>query len=170
MKSGIKKFLVKKITLVVVTSCLFMASTMTPQNKLMAQQQEGQESAQTSGGGDVLDNTLSDLYLIAALGAGGAILGLSTLSFVDKPTKHLKNIWVGGAIGIIVGVGVVAWKQATKSKDSFQSAYLDETSQLLSHNTQNDWRKSDWSIDLSPTKSGDQNELSPLGFAWSFEF
>ncbi len=82
-----------------------------------------QEQASTNG--DVFDETLGDLYLIAGLGAGGAILGLSTLSFVDKPTKHLKNIWIGGAIGIIVGVGVVAWNQATKSQETLRSGQLE---------------------------------------------
>ena len=68
---------------------------------------------------DIVEQTLTDVCTVAGLGAGGAILGLSTLSFVDEPSDHLKNIVVGGAIGVIIGVGVVAWSQADRSKDNF---------------------------------------------------
>ena len=66
------------------------------------------------------------LLKVAGLGAFGAVLGLSTLSFVDEPGDHLKNIVTGGAIGIIIGVGLVAFNQATKSKDLYdENASLD---------------------------------------------
>ena len=71
----------------------------------------------------LLDNSMRDAMTIVALGSAGAILGLSTLSFVDEPKDHLKNIVVGGAIGIIVGVGFVAWGQASKSKDTYQNSF-----------------------------------------------
>jgi drug/metabolite transporter (DMT)-like permease len=74
--------------------------------------------------GDVFDDTMNDLYMIGGLGAGGAILGLSTLSFTEHPTQNLKNVWIGGAIGIIVGVGVVAWQQATKSQETLRSGQV----------------------------------------------
>ena len=75
-----------------------------------------------AGGGvsdEILGDTKTDIITVVALGGTGAILGLSTLSFVEEPSEHLRNILVGGAVGIIIGVGVVAWMQATKSQKSF---------------------------------------------------
>jgi hypothetical protein len=70
----------------------------------------------------ILGDSLKDISTVGAMGAGGAVLGLSTLSFVDEPKDHLKNILVGGALGIIIGVGVVAWFQASKSTDMYQGS------------------------------------------------
>jgi hypothetical protein len=69
---------------------------------------------------DIWQDSMSDLTLVGAMGLGGAILGLSTLSFVDEPKDHLKNILIGGAFGIIIGVGFVAWQQATKSQGKYE--------------------------------------------------
>jgi hypothetical protein len=63
----------------------------------------------------LLQNSGRDISIVVGAGAAGAILGLSTLSFVEKPGDHLKNIVVGGSIGIIIGVAVVAWTQASSS-------------------------------------------------------
>jgi len=70
---------------------------------------------------NIVEQSLTDMYTVAGLGAAGAVLGLSTLSFVEEPGDHLKNIVVGAAIGVIAGVGVVAWMQAEKSKQSMSS-------------------------------------------------
>lgn len=70
---------------------------------------------------DILKSTQNDLILVAAAGAGGAILGLSTLSFVDKPSKHVSNIWTGAAIGIIAGVVFVAYQSAQRGSEDLQS-------------------------------------------------
>jgi len=72
----------------------------------------------------LISETKRDITIVGASGIGGAVLGLSTLSFVEEPTKNLKNILIGGAIGIIVGVGVVAYLQGTKSKDSYEGYSL----------------------------------------------
>lgn len=77
--------------------------------------------AQGEGADGILEESVGDLTTVAGMGLGGAVLGLSTLSFVDEPKDHLKNILVGGAIGIIAGVGIVAWQQATKSKGVIES-------------------------------------------------
>jgi len=58
--------------------------------------------------------TRDALATIVYSGVGGAVLGLSTLSFVSQPSDHLKNILIGGALGIIVGVGYVAYMAATE--------------------------------------------------------
>ncbi len=34
---------------------------------------------------------------------GGAVLGISTLSFYDRPQDHLSNVAVGGTIGAVLG-------------------------------------------------------------------
>lgn len=68
--------------------------------------------AQDSG---VLDESIQDLYIVLGTGAAGAVLGLSTLSFADKPKSHLKNISIGAAIGIVLGVGIAIFSQASKS-------------------------------------------------------
>lgn len=47
-------------------------------------------------------------------GLGGAILGLSTLSFYGRPQDKLSNIAVGFAIGIIAGTVYTTYKAATK--------------------------------------------------------
>ncbi len=79
-----------------------------------------------AGDGDILAQSMSDAITVGAIGGIGAVLGLSTLSFVEEPSEHLKNIVVGGAIGIIVGVGVIAFKQANMSKDLYQESVYSE--------------------------------------------
>lgn len=71
---------------------------------------------------DIVKNTQQDIMLVAGAGAAGAVLGLSTLSFVDKPSKHISNIWTGAAIGVIVGVIFVAYNSATKGSEELQSS------------------------------------------------
>lgn len=61
------------------------------------------------------DDSVKDISIVLGAGVVGAVLGLSTLSFVEDPSVHTKNIAVGGAIGIILGVGVVVFSQATKT-------------------------------------------------------
>lgn len=77
------------------------------------QQVSAQDNVSKSG---VLDESLADLTLVLGAGAAGAVLGLSTLSFVDTPKDHFKNVAIGGAIGIVVGVGIAIFGQATKSQ------------------------------------------------------
>lgn len=36
-------------------------------------------------------------------GLGGAVLGLSTLSFYGEPQEHIGNIWTGLALGVVGG-------------------------------------------------------------------
>ena len=71
---------------------------------------------------DIIKSTQNDIILVGAAGAGGAILGLSTLSFVDKPSKHISNIWTGAALGVIAGVIFVAYNSAQKGSEDLQSS------------------------------------------------
>lgn len=79
-----------------------------------------QDGKSTAG----VDGPLTDLYIVLGAGAAGAILGLSTLSFVDQPTKNFRNVSLGAAVGIILGVGIVIYNQATRSSTSIYSADL----------------------------------------------
>jgi hypothetical protein len=71
---------------------------------------------------DIVKNTQNDIMLVAGAGTAGAILGLSTLSFVDKPSKHISNVWTGAAIGVIAGVIVVAYNSAQKGSEDLMSS------------------------------------------------
>jgi hypothetical protein len=76
-----------------------------------------QETSSSGAGEDFMKTTQTDIILVGAAGLGGAVLGLSTLSFYDTPSKHISNIWTGAAIGVIMGVIVVAYISATKNSD-----------------------------------------------------
>ena len=96
--------------------CLFL--TFQPQKGL---------TQETVGGSGVFGDSVSDLYTVAGVGVAGSVLGLSTLSFVEEPGENLRNIITGGAIGIILGVGVVAWKHASRSKDMYDSTRMKDS-------------------------------------------
>lgn len=83
--------------------------------------------AQSNDGLDgIVDETKQDMMLVLGGGLAGAILGLSTLSFVEEPKEHTNNILVGASLGIIVGVAYVAFNQANKSRDMIYSEGYDE--------------------------------------------
>ncbi|MFT6631360.1 MAG: hypothetical protein ACJAS4_001309 [Bacteriovoracaceae bacterium] len=65
----------------------------------------------------LVGDTKNDLMVVVGGGLAGAVLGLSTLSFVEEPKEHTRNIIVGASIGIIAGVGFVAFSQANKTQD-----------------------------------------------------
>lgn len=71
-----------------------------------------QEEKANSG---FVDDSIRDMSIVLGSGLAGAVLGLSTLSFVDEPSQHTKNIAVGGAIGVIIGVTVVILSQASQT-------------------------------------------------------
>jgi hypothetical protein len=107
---------------------------------------------------DFTGQSLRDITTVAAMGGAGAILGLSTLSFVDEPKDHLKNIVVGASLGVIIGVGWVAWGQANKSKGSYEGySYKDLETTLR--------RKIHYENYLSHTAS---NELEQFRMNFSF--
>lgn len=110
-------------------------------------------------GDDIIRDSMQDLSIVVGLGAGGAILGLSTLSFVEKPTDHLNNILVGASIGIIVGVAAVAYKQASKSNASYRSADTVDFSTL----DRSAWHNTNFEAHSSRVNS-------PTSFAYSFNF
>lgn len=64
-----------------------------------------------------VSDTKNDLLVVVGAGLAGAVLGLSTLSFVEEPKDHTDNIITGASIGIIAGVIVVAMNQAQKTQN-----------------------------------------------------
>ena len=68
-------------------------------------------------GTSVADDSMRDLLIVGGTGAMGAVLGLSTLSFVEEPSEHLKNIYMGASLGVILGVSFVAYTTANKEQE-----------------------------------------------------
>ncbi len=93
--------------------------------------------AQETSEDDLIKNTQNDIMLIAVAGAGGAVLGLSTLSFVEKPSKHVSNIWTGAALGIIAGVIFVAYNSAQKGSEDLQSSSEFNSSERVAWHSEN---------------------------------
>jgi hypothetical protein len=54
------------------------------------------------------------LATIIFAGLGGAVLGLSTLSFYERPQDKLSNIAIGFAIGLITGTVYATYQVATE--------------------------------------------------------
>lgn len=52
------------------------------------------------------------LATIVFAGLGGAVLGLSTLSFYGRPQDRLSNIAIGFAVGIIIGAVYTTYNTA----------------------------------------------------------
>jgi hypothetical protein len=69
------------------------------------------------------------LATIIFAGLGGAVLGLSTLSFYGRPQDKLNNIAVGFAIGVISGTIYTTYQTATRPRSyysKFESEALTE--------------------------------------------
>lgn len=90
---------------------------------------------------DIVQDSIKDITTVLAMGAGGAVLGLSTLSFTETPKNHLRNILVGGALGIIVGVGYVAYKQASVGKEVIRGADSEKPDLNFSTLARNSWHQ-----------------------------
>ena len=91
--------------------CILLCVQLLTLNSVMAQ----------SGEDDLIKNTQNDILIVAGAGAGGAIIGLSTLSFYETPSNHIRNIWTGAAIGLIAGVIFVAYTSAQKGSEDLVS-------------------------------------------------
>jgi hypothetical protein len=61
------------------------------------------QSSTTSG----LTGFRRGLATVMFAGLGGAVLGLSTLSFYGEPQEHIGNIWTGLALGVLGGSAYV---------------------------------------------------------------
>ena len=64
-------------------------------------------------------------------GLGGAVLGLSTLSFYGRPQDRLPNIGIGFALGIIAGTIIVTYKAATSPQEFYGADPVSQVSPNL---------------------------------------
>lgn len=71
------------------------------------------------------------LATILFAGLGGAVLGLSTLSFYGRPQDHLANIALGFAGGVILGTTIVTYRAATNPGDFYGTRSQIETEMML---------------------------------------
>jgi hypothetical protein len=104
----------------------------------------------------------NDLLVVVSGGLAGAVLGLSTLSFVDQPRLHTRNILVGASFGIIIGVIYVAMNQANRSREMFEPA--DEDYSFYPQTFDETWSPFD------PSKSGNSQNHALTFFNWSKKF
>ncbi|MBD65670.1 MAG: hypothetical protein CME62_10720 [Halobacteriovoraceae bacterium] len=110
----------------------------------------------------LVKDTKSDLMMVIAGGLAGAVLGLSTLSFVEEPKEHTRNIVVGASLGIIAGVAYVAFSQANRTQTML---YEDEQASLRFDTRERArWHTQQVAIDTHP------KEISPYSFAVSFRY
>lgn len=59
------------------------------------------QSKGSSGGSNSPYDTRNTVGVILLSGLVGGVLGLSTLSFYDRPQDHIRNITIGAGIGVI---------------------------------------------------------------------
>ena len=53
-------------------------------------------------------------------GLGGAVLGLSTLSFHGRPQDHLQNIAIGFALGVMAGTLMTTYKAVQAPYEEYE--------------------------------------------------
>jgi hypothetical protein len=122
--------------------------------------------AQSGGEMDELvSGTKNDLLVVVGGGLAGAVLGLSTLSFVEEPKKHTRNIIVGASIGIIIGVAYVAMSQATRSQEMIygEQASLSEDRKGFSTYSRSDWHGEEVAYNTVTS-----NQISQIGYQFKF--
>lgn len=93
------------------------------------------------------------LATILFAGLGGAVLGLSTLSFYGRPQEKLSNIAIGFAFGVIGGTTYVTYKAATGPGE-----FYGQTSAV----TENDW--------MSTNKMAAAPSQAPPVFGFNYQF
>lgn len=77
-------------------------------------------SAQMSTGG--MGGFRRGVATVMFAGLGGAVLGLSTLSFYGEPQDHIGNIWTGLAVGALAGAGYVLAQGQRSASTAFEMA------------------------------------------------
>lgn len=70
------------------------------------------------------------LATIIFAGLGGAVLGLSTLSFYGRPQEKLNNIAIGFAIGVIGGTLYTTYQTATQPRSYYSEHFAPETQKI----------------------------------------
>ncbi len=65
-------------------------------------------------------NPKDQAKVILYTGLYGAVLGLSTLSFYDKPSSRIRNVFMGAALGLIASVVISTVVATKKDKERTQ--------------------------------------------------
>ena len=95
--------------------CLFLSLALASTAGAQGAPPPAPDGASHSGG------PRKQLATIIFAGLGGAILGLSTLSFYGRPQDKLSNIAIGFAFGIISGTTYVTFRAARDPNELYGS-------------------------------------------------
>ncbi len=124
-------------------------------------------------GGDGSDELTAGMdehvWTVVGCAAFGFILGLSTLSFEEEPHEHYDNLYMGAAIGVILGVGIVAYFQADKSKDFLTGE--EEEEELYRKMPSKHFTSSErisWHYESQESYRINQKELRQVNFSFNF--
>lgn len=106
------------------------------------------------------------LATIIFAGLGGAVLGLSTLSFYGRPQEKLANIAIGFAFGIIAGTALVTYKAATSPAEFYGAGLPLEESRPVEHEAR-PWIE----IEKTRQSAGAPDSMrSPVALSFSHSF
>lgn len=108
---------VAKAVVVVMLCVLISAPSVVSAQAQSASPQAGAAGSLEKGKG--VAGPRKQLATIIFAGLGGAILGLSTLSFYGRPQDNLRNIAIGTAFGVIGGTVLVTYKAATNPAELY---------------------------------------------------
>jgi hypothetical protein len=117
--SGLKNIAFKLLVLV---SFVLTTATALAQKSPNSNSKEAPGNSQSRA---AFNGPRKHMATILFCGLGGAILGLSTLSFYGRPQDNLNNITIGFAIGIIAGTTVVTYQAVTRPTEFYGNFMLD---------------------------------------------
>ena len=117
---------------------------------------------------ELVSGTKNDLLVVVGGGLAGAVLGLSTLSFVEEPKKHTRNIIVGASIGIIIGVAYVAMSQATRSQEMIYGDGGEQASLTEDRKGFSTYSRFDWHDEEVANNTVAINQISQIGYQFNF--
>ena len=89
---------------------------------------------------------------IVYTGLGGAVLGLSTLSFYGRPQDYLGNIPMGFGIGIIIGTIYMTYQAATNPDEFYRQSDATPYSPGFQELPIASTNASNWLVQNEPTK------------------
>lgn len=89
-------------------------------------------------------------YIVLA-GLGGAVLGLSTLSFYGRPQDKLSNIAIGAAFGIIVGTIMTTYQAASDPKEFYGDLKDPAEAEIWSLDISHQRMQHEWPSQFAPS-------------------
>ena len=114
----------------------------------------GPNTAQAQSTAASTTSVRRNIATIIFCGVGGAVLGISTLSFYGDPQNHIGNITTGFALGLIGGATYVTMQMTEAAKEQAES-------QLPNKDP----------LSLDPIRELSQKNRNPRpSLAWSWDF